>query len=229
MTLHIVLPAAEPNSFVWVTDTVFNISFDNSASLEKIAYFEDQGFACSAWGNFALILRDELAKQIREDPPDMANPEAVKDFLRLFATKMAEALEIKLSPSARENPGLILTTFADGFHRLYCCLLGKFPAAVEPGKLTCMGDENSPARVFVDYYYEASGKSIEQVLLLGIHAMRLAHRNKAAFIGEPNAWVYRGGIFRRLTAAELTRYIEMSKSLDASIASYAVEPVSGDT
>jgi hypothetical protein len=43
-----------------------------------------------------------------------------------------------------------------------------------------MGDENSPARVFVDYYYSMSEKSVEQVLLLGIHAMRLAHQGRAA-------------------------------------------------
>jgi hypothetical protein len=48
-----------------------------------------------------------------------------------------------------------------------------------------MGDENSPARVFVDYYYEMSRKSVEQVLFLAIHAMRLAHQTKVAYMLSP--------------------------------------------
>jgi hypothetical protein len=83
------------------------------------------------------------------------------------------------------------------------------------------GDQDNPAQVFIDYYYKRTSRTVEDALALGIHALRLANQLKAAYIGEPNAWVYRGGIFRRLTNAELTRYIDMSKALDASIASYA--------
>jgi hypothetical protein len=38
-------------------------------------------------------------------------------------------------------------------------------------------------RVFVDHYYDLSEKSVEQALFLGVHAMRIAHQNKAAYIG----------------------------------------------
>jgi hypothetical protein len=224
MTLHIVLPAADSDSLVWVTDDVFSLGFDNAGSLDKIAYSERRHFACSAWGNYALVLREELTRRISAESLEMSSVEDVKGFLQTFASAMIGSLAIKTTPSVRDNPGLILVTLADGHPRIYCCILGQFPVAVQVNKLTCMGDENSPARIFADYYYEMSGKSIDQVLFLGIHAMRLAHQNKAAFIGEPNAWVYRGGIFRRLTTLELAAYIAKSKSLDASIAAYADLP-----
>jgi hypothetical protein len=143
------------------------------------------------------------------------------ECLRSFAAQVPFTLGIQPSASARENPGLIVTTFIDGRPRLFYCAIAMPPVAIQAANLTCVGDEDSPARVFVDYYYEMSGKSVEQVLFLGIHAMRLAHQNKTAFIGEPNAWIFQGGSFKRLTTPELTRFIEMSKSLDASITAYA--------
>jgi hypothetical protein len=36
MTLHIVLPADEANSLVWITDTLISFGFDGVASTDKI-------------------------------------------------------------------------------------------------------------------------------------------------------------------------------------------------
>jgi hypothetical protein len=71
------------------------------------------------------------------------------------------------------------------------------------------------------YYYRRSKRTVEDALVLGVHSLRIAHELKASYIGEPSAWVYREGIFRRLTGEELGTYIAMSKSLDASILDYA--------
>jgi hypothetical protein len=97
---------------------------------------------------------------------------------------------------------------------IYCGVIGTPPVAFAVDRLICIGDENSPGRVFVDHYYDLSEKSVEQALFLGVHAMRIAHQNKAAYIGEPNVWVYQSGFFMRLNASAMAPYITRSKSLD---------------
>ncbi len=129
---------------------------------------------------------------------------------------------VKLSDVPRENPGVILATFSDARPRLYCCKISMSPTPFQAESLVCIGDEESPARVFVEHYYEASEKNTEKVLFLGIHAMRIAHIHKAAFIGEPRAWIYRDNSFERLPARELANFIEASKHLDLAIASYPI-------
>jgi hypothetical protein len=79
------------------------------------------------------------------------------------------------------------------------------------------GDDFSPAKIFADYYYELSKKTVRDALTFGIHAMRLAHLTKASYIGAPNAWAYRDGQFARLSKGELAQYLERSESLDGTI------------
>lgn len=219
MTLHIVLPTAEPDSLVWITDTRVSLGFDGIGSIEKIAYVENRRVACSTWGAKALLLRDALVRQIASSSVDMSNPRDMEEFLQRFAVMMIQMLGIGPATATQEIPGFIVTTFLDERPRIYFGKVTMPPVASEMQSLACIGDESSPGKVFVDHYYDISVKSVEQVVFLGIHAMRLAHQNNAAFFGEPNAWVYRDGVFSRLPEVDLKRYIDMSKALDSSITS----------
>jgi hypothetical protein len=110
-----------------------------------------------------------------------------------------------------------LASFANGNPAVYVGLVGQQLPIVAAVIHLWAGDEDNPAKVFVEYYYERSKKTIEDALLLGIHSMRIAHCLKREYIGEPVAWVYRDGDFRRLGNRELTDYIDRSELLDGAV------------
>ena len=179
---------------------------------------------------FADLFKRQLGDRLTGDILDLINAKTPTQVIlfevakeadtRKVTQRIAELIRKTLQNPPRDAPGLIVVTFFDGCPRIYSVRLTHNPIA-SPTENLWAGDQDNPAQVFIDYYYKRTSRTVEDALALGIHALRLANQLKAAYIGEPNAWVYRGGIFRRLTNAELTRYIDMSKALDASIASYA--------
>jgi len=223
LTLHIVLPTRNPESIVWITDTLVDVGFDNVASIEKITYLRERKVACSAWGFRALPLRDELAARISSGDVDVSSPGVAPDSLRRFCTDMKVLLGIPSSQPADSVPGVILTTFYDCGPQVYFASCVSPPAAARVENLICIGDQRNAARIFIDHYYQRSGKTMEEALALGIHTMRLAHATKAAYIGPPNAWAYRNGVFAKLTLAEMTKYTETSMSIDLAILNSARE------
>jgi hypothetical protein len=211
MTLHIVLlPATEPKTLVWITDILFAFSPGSVTGIEKIVYLESHSIACSAYGDYALTLRDELVQRIQSGDLDVSSPDQATASMKAFCQRI-------LPSSTPSKPALLLATFVAGMPRLYWGQIAVPSVASELEMGNCLGDEINPAKVFVDYYWERSGKSVEEALTLGIHAMRLAHEIKRAYIGEPDAWIYREGVFRRLTSAEIAPYIAASKSIDAAV------------
>jgi hypothetical protein len=217
MTLHIVLlPVNEPNTLVWIAETLFPFGAGSVAAIEKITYIESHSLACSSWGNYGLTLRDELARRIGSDEFDLSSPDRVVESLRGFCGAMISV--VRPNPSQpSSSAAVLLATFLGGVPRLYWGQVSVPPVASELEMGNCLGDEINPAMVFVDYYYERSGRTVEEALSFGIHAMRLAHEMKRSYIGEPDAWVYRDGLFRRLTSAEMARYKATSEAIDASI------------
>jgi hypothetical protein len=81
------------------------------------------------------------------------------------------------------------------------------------------GDYWSPTRLFLDWYYSglSEDKPLNEVLFLGVHAVRLAHMLKRSYIGAPNAWFFSKGSFRRLKPPELRQYVKRSEMLDENI------------
>lgn len=215
MTQHIVLETSEMNKLVWVCDKSANLGEHTNVDIEKVKYLPKHHAACSAWGDFAFIVRDKFVEWIEAGNLE-SDPELTVASLRGFVGYFLDHIQPTLSTPPRSAPGLILVTFFDGHPRIYSCLMNKF-AIASPSENLWAGDNNNPAGIFIDYYYRRTQRTIEDALTLGIHSLRIAHELKAAYIGEPNAWVYRDGDFARLAPSQMARYVEMSKSLDASI------------
>jgi hypothetical protein len=216
VTLHIILSTSEQNSMVWVTDMRAGLGFDNTADVEKVIYLKNRNVACSAWGDHSFTIRDEFVRWIQQENLNLSSPTTILESLRNFVQHFRQL--ILPGPNAPQgNPGLILVTFSPDGPKVYFALFAPHPVASPVEQNLWAGDDYSPAKIFADYYYALSRKTVEDALLFGIHAMRLAHQVKASYIGEPNAWVYRDGKFERLSNAELAEYIKKSKSIDSAI------------
>lgn len=218
MTLHIILQPAESDSLVWVSDLRSGLGLDNTADIEKITYLEELKVACSAWGDHAFVIRDELVRWIQEQEDlDFSSSATTLESLRNFGHHFSQNV-LPVLGAPQGNPGLILATFSSDGPRVYFAMVfASFPVVSELEGSLWAGDDYSTAKVFTEYYYALSKKSVEDALLFGIHAMRIAHQVKIAYIGEPNAWVYRQGKFGRLPSTELADYIKRSEAIDAAI------------
>jgi hypothetical protein len=215
MTLHIVLQTPN-NELAWITDTRAALGFGNTADIEKITYMEGLKVACSAWGDHSFTIRDEFVREALDGRLDLSTHNAILSSLREFVGRFNQQMLPALG-MPRGNPGLVLASFTDNKPSLYVAIMAQPHPLVSSADQLWQGDEDNPAKIFADYYYKRSGKTIEEALFFGIHSMRLAHQLKAFYIGEPNAWVYRNGKFERLEEQELAEYIRKSESLDSNI------------
>jgi hypothetical protein len=215
MTLHIIL-RTEPNGVVWVTDLMAGLRFNNTADVEKITYLKDCNIACSAWGDHSFTIRDEFVRWVQQKTLNLSDPTTILESLRNFVQHFRQRILPELN-APQGNPGIILMTFSPDGPKVYFGLFAPHPVVSPVEQNLWAGDDYSPAKIFVDYYYAQSGKTVEDALLFAIHAMRLAHQTKAAYIGQPNAWVYRNGKFGRLSDSELAEYIKKSESIDSVI------------
>jgi hypothetical protein len=220
MTLHIVLRTLEPNDgIVWVTDTLAGLGFGSTADVEKIVYLRESNVACSAWGDHAFTIRDEFVRWVKDGSPDLGNPDTVIKSLEAFSRHFRNKVLPALKPTSG-IPGLILVVFGDKRPSAYFALLNTPPVASAIDGNLWAGDDFSPAKIFADYYYALSKKSVRDALTFGIHGLRLAHKTKASYIGSPNAWAYRKGEFARLSREELAEYERISESMDSKILNY---------
>lgn len=215
MTMHIILPTVE-QGIVWVTDT--GIGLGNSshfASVDKITNLPNQNAACSSWGDHGITICDRLGDWVKCGRIELSSPEATRGSLEAFCATMLST--IRIDPMQASRPSVILLTNIDSSPRLFFAKTGIPPIARETDRLLCAGDADNPCRIFVDQYYESSGKTIHEALLLAVHAMRKAHEFKAGYIGPPNAWVCSRGTFRRLRDSELQQCIRASETIDRQI------------
>lgn len=215
MTQHIVLHTSDPKSLVWVTDTIAAVDAHTFLDMEKIRYLPQHQCACSAWGEYAFVVRDSFVSWV-EDGKLTLDPALTGDSLRGFLKMFNTDIRPEFQNPARGDFGLIAATFFEGFPRIHIAVMNKF-SIESPAENLWAGDENNPGRVFADYYYRRSQRTVEDALMWGIHSLRIAHALKAAYIGEPNAWVFRDETFKRIEPVEMEQYIELSESLDASI------------
>ena len=215
MTMHIILPTAE-RGIVWVTDTTVGMgTANNFASVDKILYLKGKNAACSNWGNAGLLINNELFRWLKNSHTDFSQQGEVIELLEKFCVISTSSFRIDRSKPG--SPNVILVTCLDSEPRIYYASLGLPPVVYAVDDLICAGDEDSLGRIFVEHYYDQSGRTMNEALFLGVHAMRKAHQQKAAYIGPPNAWVCKGGEFRRLTGAELAQCIKASEALDKKI------------
>jgi hypothetical protein len=216
MTLHIILQPADPNSLVWVTDTAARLGPYDSADMEKIVYLPERKVACSAWGDYSFIIRDELIRWLNDGQIDLTSPAATDRTLHSFIAHFNQDLLPQLRDQPRGHPGAILVTFFDDLPRIHVAKVASFPIVNAVQNLWA-GDEDNPAKIFCEYYYAATQQSPEDALTLAIHSMRLAHRLKAFYIGAPNAWLFKAGTLRRLSDSEMATYMGKSEAIDNAI------------
>ncbi len=220
MTLHIILPTEDrdrcPDGFVWIADNAAKFEWGNG-SIDKIRHLKKQAVACSAWGSYALDLRDDLAEMIERGVIELSESDSERNRAGLEEFVKTALAKRKESGSGKFNGGLIVVTLFKPLPLIY--VVTTEPPKAAPGDLGTwfIGDPHNPAEIFVSYYYARSTKSYPEALLLGIHAMRLARDGKRDYIGEPNAWVYERSEFHRLSLEELAAYVKRSERIDEAI------------
>lgn len=158
-------------------------------------------------------MRNELGRTVLNSNVDLSNQQAVLSLIERFCVSIIPSINL----SQPGSPEIVLVTGLDSEPQLYIGKVGVPPVAYRADNLICAGDADNPSRVFVDHYYNASGKTLNEALFLGVHAMRKAHEQKAAYIGTPNAWICHERTFRRLTPTKLQQCIKASEALDGTI------------
>jgi hypothetical protein len=209
MSHHYVLPTADRAGFAWITDTTAFFGPGNVSDVEKIRRSET--VACSVWGDFAaLTICEEFLRRVESDKTVVESDESVRCCIQQIAKETAPA------PGKNESRGLIVAVLERPV-RLYLAYLGAHPN-VSPclGRIVA-GDFDNPGNLFPVYYYERSLKTISECVLVGVHGMRIAHELNSRAIGKPNVWVFHNGVFGRVPEETLTRYINLSASLDVTI------------
>ena len=220
MTMHIILPTID-GGFVWVSDMGGGAgSPNNYVHVDKVLYLPTKNAACSVWGNQGILVRNELGRAVVHSNVDLSNQQAVVSLMERFCVGIIPSIPSS-DMSGPGKPEVVLVTCLDSEPQLYFGKVGVPPVACPVDNLICAGDADNPSRVFVEHYYNASGKILDEVLFFGVHAMRRAHQQKAAYIGTPNAWICHKGTFRRLTATELQRCVKASEALDETIVASA--------
>lgn len=219
MTLHILLATAKRDGFVWITErgAFLGPGHGNFATIEKIAHIKEHKVAFSGWGDvIAIEAQRHFAKFLENGLISLDDEEAARRTLRDFADAV-------LPPDRRqpgempEQRGLIVAKLGKS-PRIYRINIVWVPVVMPIyDQLNAMaGDSSNPANLFVRYYYPLCNKSVEELLRLGIHTMRLARSLNTASVGDTDAWVCEAGEFRQLRNDEIRQYEKFSKSLDES-------------
>jgi hypothetical protein len=219
MTLHYVLSTID-GGFVWATETAAFLSqAGRTNGVEKIIYVPELKIAYGPWGDvLSLRIGDSFAKLVKAGLVNLKDPAAVRVELSNVADSLLPENEKGKLPLHQDSRGLILITL-DGQPRCYQLTATWPPCTLQVPHLKGIvaGDISNSARLFIDTYYQLSGKSTDEVIALAVHAMRLATEANPGILGAPNVWVYQAGDFRPLTLEEMAKYSSRSQSLDESI------------
>jgi hypothetical protein len=220
MTLHIVLSTANRDGLVWVTERAafLGSGHENFTSVEKLVYLEKHQVAFSGWGDgIALDALGKFSQCVEAGYINLSDQNNIVTSLRTFANNILP-IEKKLSNEDSSARGLIVATISKE-PRVYRVSITK-NALVMPvydEVSATAGDESNPANVFVRYYYPRCKRTIEELMLLGIHTVRLARKLNSRSVGATDAWFCKAGIFRQLNPQEIAQYESLSGSLDTSI------------
>jgi hypothetical protein len=163
-----------------------------------------------------MYARDEFIKQIRNGLFPVSDPQLMVDALREFGAEVY-ARSQTLFPNYPRIPRGILAATLDKNPRVYFVNISFPPLAGFVAGQATFGDEKNPALLFPNYYYERCGKSVGELVSIGVHTMRMAATMNSRGIGGLSVWIYQDKDFRQLLAVELEPYIAFSESLDESI------------
>lgn len=214
MTLHALMMTANGDGFVWVTDRLANTSV-GYVMVEKITYLKEHGIACSIWGDqVAMDARDKLIDKVFSRSVPLHNGDELKIFLRKLGEEISSQHKgtfVHLGPR-----GVLLAVLGEK-PKIYSLSVQWPPIAVEITDQAMYGDDSNPALFFVRRYYARSGKTIPELLAIGVHTIRIGAEMNTKGIEGLDAWVFEHGTLKQLTNDELKPYIELSTSLDTSI------------
>lgn len=222
MTLHIVLTTQERDALVWVTErsAFLAAGHGNFATVEKIRYLSDHQIAFSAWGDAAALTAfGSFSEYLEKRSVNLSNENDVKKVLWDFARGIPlPAARIGDPPATR---GLLVATLGNT-PRVYRVTIEHAPIVIQiyDQVHATAGDVENPANLFVRYYYPRCKRSVEELLVLGIHTIRLAKTLNSGGVGDPDVWVCRDGSFRQFERQQIDEYVKRSESLDAKILDY---------
>ena len=220
VTMHIVLLTAARDGLVWITErsAFLGSGHGNFAAIEKVTHVQERGIAFSAWGDAtALEALGELGGRVKDGSISLVDSDQdhVTQSLRDFANDVlpVEKRNLMERPDTR---GLIVATLGHR-PRVYRLSIVHQPVCFAIYDQATAGDVHNPANLFVRYYYPRCNKTVEELLAIGIHTMRLARELNSGAVGDTDAWACSSGRFHQLTLEELARYARLSESLDVSI------------
>jgi hypothetical protein len=214
LTLHALLVSGDNKGFVWVADRLAGTG-EGYATVEKISYLKDYGVACSVWGdNVAMHTRDQLIKRLAVGNVPLSDTNEMRLFLRGLAEEIIPQHKADFFPKIPR--GVLLAVLSEK-PALYSLDLQWPPIAGAIIDQAMYGDESNQALFFSRRYYDRSGKSIPELLAIGIHTVRMAGEMNTKGVRGVDAWVCEGHSLRQLASPEMAHYIEMSQSLDDSI------------
>lgn len=222
MTLHVVLPTGDGKQLAWVTDTSAFFGRGNTSRVRKIEYLEKQRVACSSWGDFvAAEVADRFVKRCEDGTIEPANPRAVMSCIKEIGEQVLGELAQKeraerFQAEREQGHGVIVLTFREPM-RLYQALIGRNTIAREATGEIIGGDLYNAARIFPQYYFPLSTRTLAEAIRLGVHTVRLAKILNSLIVGDPVVWTYDGETFRQLEPAELEPYLRFSASIDSMI------------
>ena len=228
MTMHIILLTAKRDGLVWVTErsAFLGAGHANFATVGKIAHFKDEKVAFSGWGDrIVLEALGHFGDRIKDGsiPLSDGDEERIKQSLRSFANDVLP-FEQRQQMERPDSRGLIVATLGES-PQVFRVSIVRQPVcfAIYDQLNATAGDVENPAGLFVRYYYPRCNKTIEELLRLGLHTMRLAKELNSGGIGEADAWVCEHGEFRQLTPSELARYEGLSRKLDSAIFDFLLQ------
>lgn len=215
VTLHAAMMTSDGTGFVWVTDRLANTSV-GYVMVEKLTYLEEHGIVCSIWGDHvAMDARDKLIDRVSAGSVPIHDGEALKIFLR----KLGEEIYPQHKGTfVHHMPRGVLLAVLGERPKIYSLSVQWPPIAVEITDQAMYGDDSNPALFFVRRYYARSGKTVPELLAIGIHTIRIGSEMNTKGIEGLDAWVCEKGKLRQLTLIELSPYLKLSTSVDEGIA-----------
>jgi hypothetical protein len=220
MTLHILLFTAKRDGFVWITEhsAFLGQGHGNFTTVEKITYLEKHKIAFSAWGDLVgLEALTQFGDRVKDGSISLADdPMQTINTLRNFANDVLP-YDKRQQMERPDTRGLIVATLGDR-PRIYRLGIVRQPVCFEVyDQLNATaGDVSNPANLFVQYYYPRCNKTLNELLAIGVHSMRLARLLNTSGVGEPDVWICNEGEFYQLSPEKLSESIDFSKSLDRS-------------
>jgi hypothetical protein len=229
MTFHTILFTTEKSSFVWVVDRFSLFEAGAYGTVAKITHLNEHHVAYSLWGDaHAMNVADEFDARVKSGRISLAEQRAAIGGLHQLANDFPPPKDAHDPYPANHvlAPRGLLVAHISNEPQVYRLSLTDNPrVSVISGEVSWMnaamsaaGDPWNPAVSFLDYYGRITPKAtIQELLLIGVHMLRVAATTNSRSIREIDAWVCEKGVFRQLSSKQVEVYVEASKSLDNEV------------